>query len=455
MGNPKAPKHKELSVEQLRWKCNPDMLEFTSTGDLEPIEGILGQERALKALKLGVDLRSPGYNIYIAGLSGSGKASTVKKMLEKIGANGPALYDYAYVNNFKDTDRPIILSFPKGRARIFKRDLCNSIEVLKVNIPKALESEVYLDKKKNIISGYNQQEQTLMNDFDSKLRKVGLSLGQIKVGEIARPDIIPLIDDTPVPVFQLDEKIKEGKITEEQAKEIVGKYNEHQQELQLLFKNGLKISQEFQEKLAILEKDCAIDVVKAVLENLIEKYNDSKIQGYLKQVEESILENIQIFKGIKPEGEKTSEGFTIDYFKEYDVNIVMDNSNTKNVPIIIETSPTHSNLFGATERVSDGRGNYYSDFTNIKAGSLLRASEGYIVLNVMHLFEEAGVWKTLKRVLTYNKLEIQDPPNLFQFSSSTLKPEPIDINVKVILIGSQYIYSYLSEHEYDFKRCLK
>ncbi len=455
MGNPKAPKHKELSVEQLRWKCNPDMLEFSSTGELEPIEGILGQERALKALKLGVDLRAPGYNIYIAGLSGSGKATAVKKILEKIGANGPALYDYAYVNNFKDTDHPVLLTLPKGRAKKFKRDLCNSIEILKVNIPKALESEVYLDKKKNIISDYNQQEQDLMNDFDSKLRKVGLSLGQIKVGEIARPDIIPLIDDTPVPIFQLDEKIKEGKLTEEQAKEIVGKYNEHQQELQLLFKKGLKISQEFQEKLTSLEKNCAVEVVKAVLENLIEKYNDSKIQGYLKQVEESILENIQIFKGVKPEGETTSEGFTIDYFKEYDVNIVMDNSNTKDVPIIIETSPTHSNLFGATERVSDGRGNYYSDFTNIKAGSLLRANEGYIVLNVMHLFEEAGVWKTLKRVLTYNKLEIQDPPNLFQFSSSMLKPEPIYINVKVILLGSQYIYSYLSEHEYDFKKMFK
>jgi len=201
MANPKARKYKELAVEELRWKCNPDIFEFTSTGDLDPIEGILGQERALKALKLGVELRSPGYNIYIAGLSGSGKASTVKKMLEKIGANGPVLYDYAYVNNFVDTDHPILLTFPKGQARIFKRDLCNSIEMLKVNIPKALESEVYLDKKKNIVSDYNQQEQDLMNNFDTKLRKVGLSLGQIKVGEIARPDIIPLIDDTPVPVF--------------------------------------------------------------------------------------------------------------------------------------------------------------------------------------------------------------------------------------------------------------
>ncbi len=455
MANLKAPRYKELSVEQLRWKCNPEILEFSSTSDLEPIEGILGQERALKALKLGVDLRSPGYNIYIAGLSGSGKATTVKKMLEKIGANGPNLYDYAYVNNFKDTDRPTLLTFQKGKVKIFKRDLSKSIELLKENIPKALESEVYLDKKKGIISEYNQREQNLMNEFDTKLRKVGLSLGQIKVGEIARPDIIPIINNTPVPIFQLEEKIKEGVLTEDKAKEIVGKYNDHQQELQLLFKKGLKISQEFQEELLTLEKKCAMDVIKAVLENLIEKYDDAKLRGYLKQVEDSILENIQIFKGLKPEGETTSEGYTIDYFKEYDVNIILDNSNTKEVPIVIETSPTHSNLFGATERVSDGRGNYYSDFTNIKAGSLLRANEGYIVLNVMHLFEEPGVWKTLKRVLTYNKLEIHDPPNIFQFSSSTLKPEPININVKVILIGSQYVYSYLSEYEYDFKKMFK
>ncbi|MGB5530545.1 MAG: AAA family ATPase, partial [Ignavibacteriaceae bacterium] len=184
-------------------------------------------------------------------------------------------------------------------------------------------------------------------------------------------------------------------------------------------------------------------------------YNNTKVKGYLDQVENNILDNIQIFKGVKPIGETTSEGYIIDYFKEYDVNVVLDNSDTNECPIIIETSPTYSNMFGAIERMNDGKGNYYSDFTNIKSGSLLRANGGYIVLNVMHLFEEHGVWKTLKRALTYNKIEFQDSPSLFQVSSITLKPEPIEINVKVILIGSQYLYAVLSEYEYDFKKMFK
>jgi ATP-dependent Lon protease len=191
------------------------------------------------------------------------------------------------------------------------------------------------------------------------------------------------------------------------------------------------------------------------MENLKENYSDDKVLLYLDQVEENILENIQVFKGTKPQGDTTQEGYVIDYFRDYDVNIILDNSGTNEVPIVVETSPTYSNLFGSVERVSDGRGNYYSDFTNIKAGSLLRANGGYLVLNVMHLFEEPGVWRTLKRVLTYHKMEIQDSPNLFQFHSTTVKPEPIDLDVKIILIGSQIVYSYLSEYEYDFKKMFK
>jgi ATP-dependent Lon protease len=455
MNAPKAKKHKELKPEELRWKCDPDVFEFTSTSDIEPIEGILGQERALKALRLGVELKGPGYNIYIAGLSGSGKATGVKQMLEVIGSSCPEIFDYAYVNNFQDSDRPTLLSFPKGKAKFFKRALQSAIEILRKKIPQALESEGYLEMKKNIVSGYSKQEEELMNSFDTELRKEGLSLGQVKVGEVARPDIIPLINDEQVPIFQLEQKVKEKIITPDDAKEILKKYNEHQEELHLLFKRGLKISQEFQKKLEDLEIECTRDVVKAIMENLKENYSLPKVQYYLNQVEENILENIQIFKGTKPQGESTDEGYLIDYFRDYEVNIILDNSTTNECPIIIETSPTYTNLFGAVERVGDGRGNFFSDFTHIKAGSLLKANGGYLVLNVMHLFEEPGTWKTLKRVLTYHKLEIQDSPSMFQLNTTTVKPEPVEINVKIILIGSQFVYSYLAENEYDFKKMFK
>ncbi len=455
MASQKSLKHKELKPEELRWKCDPNIFEFESTEDIDPIEGILGQERALKAIRLGVDLRSPGYNIYIAGLSGSGKATTVKQMLEKISANCPPLYDHAYVNNFKNPDQPLLLKFPKGKAKEFRQDLLSAIDILKQRIPLTLESELYLARKKNIVDEYDKQEQELMSTFDTELRAKGLSLGQIKSGDQVRPDIIPLVNGQPVPVFQLEEQIKQKKLTSEEAKEILKNYNNHQQKLQILFKKGLKISQEFQERLTKLEKESAEVIVKGIFEGLKEKYNSNSALHHLNCVEENILNNVQIFKGTKPEGEVTQEGYLIDYFRDYEVNIILDNSDSEGCPVIIETNPTYINLLGTIERVNDGKGNWYSDFTNIKSGSLLRANGGYLVLNVMHLFEEPGVWKSLKRVLTYNTLEIQESPFQFSMSSTSLKPQPIDIDTKVILIGSQMIYGYLSEREYDFKKMFK
>lgn len=455
MANLKASKHKTLKPEDLRWKCNPDIFEFSSTGDIEPIEGILGQDRAMKAIKLGVDLRSPGYNIYIAGLSGSGKATTVKQMLEQITSKCPALYDYAYVNNFKNPDRPLLITFPKGTAKEFRIDMASAIEILKQRIPLTLESELYVNRKKLILEDYSQAEQDLMTSFDEKLREKGFSLGQVKVGDAIRPDIIPLIDGQPVPIFQLEELVREQKVTKEQAQEIIKQYNNNQQELQVLFKKGLKLSRDFQNKLQKLEKESSEIVVKGITEGLKEKYTSSEVLSYIKQVEENILDNTQIFLGQKPEGDTTREGFMIDYFREYEVNIILDNSETEECPVVIETSPSYTNLFGNIEKVSDGRGNWYADFTNIKSGSLLRANGGFLVLNVYHLFEEPGVWKTLKRVLTYHKLELQEAPFLFQVSSTTLKPQPIDIDVKVILLGSDLIYSYLAQREYDFKKMFK
>ena len=376
-------------------------------------------------------------------------------MLESINTNCPPFYDYVYVNNFKDNDRPILLTFPVGKAKIFKQDLSSTIDILRKKIPQTLETETYINRKKKIISLYNEREQALMSSFEEKLKVENFSLGQVKVDETARPDIFPIVDNKPVPIYQLDEYIKQGKISEDDAKEILKKYNSYQQDLHSLFKKGLKISEEFQEKLTKLERDSAEIVVKGIFENLKDKYTGKKTLEYLKEIEENILDNIQLFEGIKPENKVTPEGFQIDYFRDYEVNIILDNSETTTCPVIIETSPTFVNLFGTIEKIYDGKGGWYSDFTKIKSGSLLRANGGYLVLNVKHLFEETGVWRTLKRVLTYRKLEIQDSHNLFQFSSSSLKPESIDIETKVILIGNDNIYSILASYEDDFKKIFK
>ncbi len=451
----KSLPHKTLQPKELRWKCNPQIFDFESTMELEPIEGIVGQSRALKALQVGVDLRSPGYNVYISGLSGTGKMTTVKQMLEKITTSCPVLFDYAYVNNFYDPDSPILLTFPAGKAVSFKNDMNGLITFLRNRIPQLLESDSYSKKKKIIVESYSKKERQLIEGFQSKIEKENFSLGQVQVGETARPEIMPLIENKPVTIQQLPTLVQNQKLSQAAAEKIVEKYNLYQQELIQLFKRGLKISQELQSEVFELERQEVEILVTGAISTLKEKYEDNKVLNYLETAEESILENLQAFKGQKPEGNETPEGFIIDYFREYDVNIILDNSKTKECPVIIETSPTFTNLFGTIDKMNDGRGGWYADFTKVKAGSILKANGGYLVLNVNHVFEEPGVWRVLKRVLQFRKLEIQDAPAIFQFNQSILKPESIEIDAKVILVGNNYYYSLLSSYEDDFKKIFK
>ncbi|MDP4117096.1 MAG: AAA family ATPase [Bacteroidota bacterium] len=446
--------HKELTYQELRWKCNPSTFEFDSTEDILPLEGILGQERAIKALKLGVDLKGPGYNIFIAGLSGTGKATTVKKMLEDISSDPAPLNDYVYVSNFKDADSPILLTFNSGEANKFKKDISETVKLLKKRIPQALDGKAFISKEADIVTQYNEKEQKLIDNYEERIRQDNFALGQIKEGETEKPDILPIIENKPVPIDQIDQFIQSGQLSKNAAQDIIKKYNTYVQELQGIFKKGLKLNQEYQEKIGKLERESVEIVINSSIDCLLDTYTDKKVRTHILNLQKDILENIDIFKGQKPTAD-IPEGYVIDYFRDYEVNIILSNKDTKGSPVVIETFPTFVNLFGAIDKESDGHGGWYSDFTNIKAGSLLRANGGFLVLNVNHLFEEPGVWKTLKRVLTYRLLEIQDPHSYFQVAPSNLKPEPIPITTKIILLGSQNTYSYLSNYEYDFKKIFK
>ncbi|MCL4550515.1 MAG: AAA family ATPase [Bacteroidetes bacterium] len=451
----KAKKAVELNPEELRWTCNPDVFEFESTTNLKPIEGIVGQERALKALRLGVDLKSQGYNIFVTGLSGTGKFTAIQQMLESITPDCSHLSDYAYVNNFKDEDRPTLLQFPAGEAAKFKKDLSRAIKFLQEKIPQVLSTDPFVTKRKQLLTEFGKVQQTMMNDFEDKLRKDNMTLGQIKIGEMPRPEIFAVIENQPVFIQQLDEFVRDQKITEDQAKDFQTKYLSYQEELQKVFKESLRLTQDFQEKISKLESEYANTIVSITMDDLKKKYKDPKIREYFKDIHENILQNLDVFKGQKPAREEANGGMVVDYLKEYEVNIILDNTNTKRSPVIIETSPAYSNLFGTIEKYSDGRGGWYADFTKIKAGTLLRANGGYLVINAMDAFTEAGVWKTLKRVLLYGKLEIQDLTNLYQLYPSILKPEPIEIETKVIMVGNNYIYSVLSAYEDDFNKIFK
>ncbi|NJD23075.1 MAG: peptidase, partial [Melioribacter sp.] len=451
----KAHPQKELKPEDLKWSCDTKVFDFEDTEKVKPIEGIVGQERALKALRLGVDLKSSGYNIFITGLSGTGKFTAIKQMLESITPDCSHLSDYAYVNNFQDEDRPLLLQFPSGQAIKFRKDLSWVIKFLQEKIPQLLSTDPFTAKKKQMLNEFGQTQQKMMNDFEEKLKKDHFTLGQVKVGELVRPEILAVVEDQPVFVQQLDELVRSEKLTKDKVQEIITKYASYQDELQTLFKQSLKLTQDIQEKISLLESDFVNGFIMVTIDDLKKKYKPHSVKEYLDQVHESILQNLDVFKGQKPVREETGGGIVIDYLKEYEVNIILDNSSTKKCPVIVESSPTYNNLFGTIEKYSDGKGGWYADFTKIKAGSLLRANGGYLIINAMDAFGEPGVWKTLKRVLLFGQLEIQDIANVYQFSPSILKPEPINIDTKVIMIGNAYIYSVLSSYEDDFNKIFK
>lgn len=455
MANLRASKPKELSYTELKWNCDLDKLEFESTKGIKPIEGTVGQERALKALKLGVDLKSPGYNVFVTGLSGTGKFSTIRDMLEKIRPVCPELKDYLYVSNFKDNDRPILLELKAGSGKSFKIDIAGTVKFLQNQIPQELEREPFVSKRKDLIAIFGDKQNVLMGDFEKKIAKDGFTIGKVKSGESERPEVLPVIDGKPVYITQLEDFVRTKLLTRQKAKNLTKKYSEYQQEMGKIIKQSIALNKEFQDELENIEDEAVTLVIKGAVENLKEKYPEECVQKFMISFEESLFDNLDAFK-IKPgmRNEAEQEYYNA-ILSDYEVNLLLDNSGTKECPVLIETSPTYQNLFGTIEKVYDGQGGWHADFTKIKAGAILRANGGYLVINAMDAYQEPGVWKTLKRVLMYGKLEIQDVSNLFYFSPSILKPEPIEINTKIILIGNNEIYSILSAYENDFNKIFK
>lgn len=453
-------KFNELKPHELKWVYSPDKLKFETIEKVEPLEDIIGQERALKALKLGTELFAPGYNIFVCGLTGTGRMTTIKHILKQISPKAPQAPDRCYVYNFKNPDEPKLLEFPRGQGIMFKRNMEAMIFYLRQKIPKTLEDEKYVEARNKIIEKYQRKEQELFREFQKRVEGEKFAIINMQVENVVRPSIVPVIEGKPVPIEQLINLAKMGKIPEEQAREIEKKYFELQAQMQEIFKKEMVLARELSKELEELEREAVKSIVDGIVDEIKEQFKIPKVHEYLDEVKNHILNNLNIFKAaqeqVKPQAfpypEQRDE---VDPFLPYRVNVILDNSDREDVPVIIETTPTFANIFGTIEKVYDSRGFWRTDFTRIKAGSLLKADGGYLVLNARDALSEPGVWKALKRTLIYGKLEIQPIDVFFQISSISLKPEPIKVNTKVIMLGDPELYYLLYEYDEDFRKIFK
>src|ERR1700716_125494 len=465
MATKPAITHVGLPPEKLRWSCDPARIPFDTTAQAEPLDGVIGQDRALRALKMGVELSAPGYNIFVCGLAGTSRGGMISRMIEELQPTTKLSPDRCYVNNFKNPDRPRLLSLPPGQANAFKKDMQAGIDFLRRRIPQVFEGEPFQRQKGRIVERFTVREKELMDDFTRRIAREQFALGHMQVGAVALPEIFPVLEGQMVPIEDISKMVHEGKLDSPVAEEIERKYEQFRQEFTVVYRKTLTLSRELASELSYLEQEAASVLVDGVIEELKEKYPGADVSEYLEEVRHHLLANLDPFKEREGEGEhdeeppdglpKMSGGPERDPFRVYGVNVILAHGDEEISPVILETTPTYANLFGTIQRAYDARGGWTSDFMDLRGGSLLRADGGFLIMYSLEALSETGVWRALKRTLNHSRLEIQPLEMFYPFGGSALKPEAVQLDVKVILIGDRELYEVLYQYEEDFRKIFK
>jgi ATP-dependent Lon protease len=454
-----------LTAPKLRWRCDLSRIPFETTAQAPKREGFVGQERALRALKMGVELSAPGYNVFVCGLAGTSRGGTIAQMIEELHPETKPSLDRCYVNNFKITDRPRLLSLPRGSANIFRKDMQAGIDFLRRRIPQVFEGEPFQRQKSRIVERFSVREKELMDDFTRRIAREQFALGHMQVGAVALPEIFPVLEGQMVPIEDITKMVHEGKLETVVAEEIERKYEQFRQEFTVVYRKTLTLSREMASELSYLEQEAASVLVDGVIEELKEKYPGTGVSEYLEEVRQHLLDNLGPFKEREgeeeqapqdaPESVQKPSGLERDPFRLYGVNVILAHNVEDRSPVIFETTPSYANLFGTIQRAYDTRGGWSSDFMDLRGGSLLRADGGFLIIYSIEALSEPGVWRALKRTMNHSRLEIQPLEMFYPFTSTALKPEPVEINVKVILIGDRDLYEMLYEYEEDFRKIFK
>jgi len=441
---------KELSAEELRFSVSLDG-GFKSTAELAQVEDFVGQERAVAALELGLGVAGGGFNIFVSGLAGAEKLEGLRRWVAERASRSPTPGDWVYVHNFKYPDAPHALYLKAGkgvRLRDLMRDL---VKALREELPKAFRQEAF-DKEKTLLrEKYNKRAQELNAQFDKAAREKGFLL---QIGPRGNVMFIPLINGKPLQSPEEFSQLQEAK-----RQEIEKRQEELVEEMEEVAARQREVMRELEADIRLVERRFCEQLLTPLIGAIEREMENEKVSSYLPEVREHILENLDNFK----ESPAMAPGFPFilhgrehrDTFLEYDVNVVVDNSVIEGAPVIIESSPTYLNLFGSIERVVDRFGRVVTNFTRIKSGSLLRAHGGYLIFSLEDAVTEPAVWKVLRRTLRSRRIEMETYEPFALFSASGLRPEPVEINTKVIVVGSPFLYHLLYTWDEEFREIFK
>ncbi|MCK9419746.1 MAG: AAA family ATPase [Nitrospirae bacterium] len=439
-------KNLEIPAAELRHICDPAEFPFNTTAELSLRDEVIGQTRAVKAIEFGISIKNHGYNIFVSGVPGTGRNSIARSIVKRISLDRPVPDDWCYVNNFKDPDRPRAIKLPPGKGREFRRDVEKFIEFMQSEIPKVFESKEYEEQKSRIVDEAEKAKEVLFADAGRSALELGYQLTITRTGIVK----VPMWKGKPMTPQELET------LSPEQRHEL----EEHEKKVDTGVRDFLSkarlLDKESREKVHELNQHVAHFSMGHHLDDLKERYRvNPRIPEYLVEVEEDVLNNLREFLGQTQELPFPIEGMDKGSFLEhYKVNVIVDNAETKGGPVIEEANPTYNNLVGRIERKARF-GAIYTNFTMIRSGSLLQANGGYLILNALDVLRSPFSWDALKRVIKKNEVKVEDLAELYGISTGGLKAEPIPVSLKLIMLGSPWLYYLLYYYDEDFRDIFK
>ena len=441
----------ELTAREARRAVDLSALAFNSTADLEPLITLVGQERAMQALDLGLGMPQAGYNIFVSSQEGAESQAQIAHLLRERAAGMPTPGDWVYVHNFRQPDRPQAIELAPGQGCRLQRDMERLVSHLREALPKAFRQEAFEKEQRELGEKYEQEIRQLQEGFSRLAQEKGFAIQADQTGNVL---FIPLRGDRPMSPEEMQQ------LSDAERQDIERRQSEVLREFRSVMLQQRQLIQQLAEEIRGIERNFSATLIVPLITELKRQHGQEEVQRYLDVVQEHMLSHLELFKSPGPQPQAIgmpmqqaadeTEGFF-----EYQVNVVVDHSDTQGAPVLIEDTPNYKNLFGIIDRVVDPHGRMVTNFTRIKAGTLLRASGGYVLFDLEDALTEPFVWKTLKRTLQSHHIKIETYDPFTFFTVSSLQPEAIPIDTKVVVIGRPWLYYMLHAFDPDFAHIFK
>lgn len=438
----------EVTAERLRRVYDPERIGCKTSDRVKPLETIIGQERAVGALRFGLAIRELGFNVYVAGPPGTGRTTAVRRFLEEEASSEPVPPDLCYVNNFRDPYRPNAISLVAGRARAFQSGMETLVETATRELRRVFESEEYALKRDETARSFQRQRSELFSALGERAREQGLGIQSGPLGLMT----VPLVGGKP-----LDDEALQALSAEERAE--LDRQGEHvQDDVKAVLRQVRNLEKQAGEALEALDQEVGLYAIGPLIEDLQEEFPScEEVVRYLDQVRDDMLGNLDQFAEQREEraGPGATRRRELAPFRKYEVNVLVDHSECSGAPVVTELNPTYPNLFGRIDKEPQF-GTLVTDFTMIREGALHLANGGYLVLPAIELLRDGLAWESLKRSLRNREVRVEEAAErLGYMATKSLLPEPTPLEVKVILIGDPQLYQLLYAHDPDFGELFK